>query len=77
VKDQLFIEYSGLRLSKFSPWTEDFNKVIGAMRAGQKYCSSFKVYVSYEVHIMQSDIPPIIKANKNLFLRWTDFPLFP
>jgi len=35
-KDVLFLDYTGIKLAKFSPWTKDFNKVIGAMRAGSK-----------------------------------------
>ena len=34
VKDLIYTSFSGLKLEKFSPWTKDFNAIIGLMRAG-------------------------------------------
>ena len=35
-KDLIYMNYSGIKLAKFSPWTKDFNKILGAMKAGSK-----------------------------------------
>ena len=34
VKELIYTDFSGIKLAKFFAWTNDFNKVIGAMRAG-------------------------------------------